>query len=194
MTGDPSKQAPPRPVKPSSPPPRPATPKPPTRMADMVRDARLSLAVALARMQRPVDPASYPHDPDPLPSKAEILLFGARADVGSALRQLSKLESLIHVPGPPLTVYASDEGGGPFDHQPPGEAGRPAPVAASSGAAGESEGAATPAQATARPAGPPPRRPGAIHLAGSSFSLPVWPGTDRLVRLINESVARGRRP
>jgi hypothetical protein len=161
MTGDPSKQAPPRPVKPSSPPPRPATPKPPTRMADMVRDARLSLAVALARMQRPVDPASYPHDPDPLPSKAEILLFGARADVGSALRQLSKLESLIHVPGPPLTVYASDEGGGPFDHQPPGEAGRPAPPAAS--VARQAKARARNARAGDSPAGRSAAAPAGRH-------------------------------
>lgn len=105
MSSDPGPSRPASPRPPTG--PKPATPRPATPrkshlpigagedMACIVRDARLTLAVALARLQRPVDPASYPHDPiDPFPSEAEQLLFGVRADVDSALRRLSKLAAL----------------------------------------------------------------------------------------------------
>jgi hypothetical protein len=210
MTGGSSKPAPSRPATPASPPPRPATPRPPTRselprLGEVIRDTERYLAQALATLGREYDPASAPDEddgPSVRPGDVMVRLMAARADVHSALDMLAQVVafglppvgSAIPVPGPPLTVYASDEGGGPFDHQPPGEAGRPAPAAASRVAAGESEGVPAPAQAIARPAGPPPCRPGANQHTDGSFSLPVWPGTARLVRLINESVAHGRRP
>jgi hypothetical protein len=202
MTDDGSKPAPPRPAVPSSPPPRPATPRPPTRSAlprlgEVIRDAERYLAQALTTLGREYDPSSAPDEddgPSVRPGDVMVRLRAARADVHSALDMLGQVVafglppvgSAVQYPARGSVVDASDAPRGPFHHQPPGEAGRPAPPAASAIAAGES----APAQATARPAGPPPRRPGAI----GSFSLPVWPGTERLAQQINESVARGRRP